>query len=114
METLYIKVGKKYNKVGTTMTHDYMHDGLWLVQSHPGSKEYNNLAVRLCDLPSGAEVQKYMKAYLNKNAIINAINKLHKSGTYETCSLTDYAEAIVNEVYAESMNQPQPISKKQI
>jgi len=58
MDTLYIKSGKKYKKFGTTFDSDsrYMTDGLWLIQSHEHSKEYNNLSLRLCDLPEKAEV----------------------------------------------------------
>jgi hypothetical protein len=104
-DTLYIKIGKKYKKIGTTMTHDVMWDGLWLIQTHEGSREFNNLAVRLCDLPQKAEVQKYMKAHLTKNAIIRAIQKLNMEKRLGLCSLSDYADEIIKEVYNDSMKE---------
>lgn len=103
METLYIKVGKKYKKFGTTFDRDFHCDGLWLFQSHPSSKEGNNLSLRLCDLPPKTDVQKYLKAFLNKEVISNAILNLRKRyGRIDYCSVSEYTEEIINEIYKQS------------
>ena len=100
MDTLYIKVGKKYKKYGTTFGDTYHSDGIWLFQSHEHSKEGNNLSLRLCELPPKADMQKYIKAFMTKESVIKALIKIQES---QKCySNNDMAEIIINEVYLES------------
>lgn len=104
METLYIKVGKKYKKIGCTANTNLMRDGLWLIQSHENSKEYNNMSLRMNDLPQPVDVQKFTKAFLSKEAIIQAVQNLEKSKNFQfyNVSLNDFADEIVKEVYKNS------------
>jgi hypothetical protein len=105
METLYVKDGRKYRKIGCTSSVEYMRDGLWLIQTHPGSKEYNNMSIRLNDLPQPSEMPKFIKAFVTKDAIINAIDNLQKTKKLQfyNVSMQDIAEEIVTEVYKNSM-----------
>ena len=100
MESVYVKVGNRYKSIGL-FTTDVLFDGLWLVQSHDHGKSSRNFIAKLSDLPNPVDVQDYMKAYLNKDTIIKAIQKLEKEKglTFYNVSLNDFAEEIVDEVY---------------
>lgn len=104
METLYIKVGKKYKKIGCTANTDMMYDGLWLIQSYKNSKEYNNMSLRMNDLPQPVEVQNFIKAFMTKEAVIQAMKNLEESKDLKffNVSLNDFADEIVKEVYKNS------------
>lgn len=108
METIYIKDGKRYRKIGTTLNTDYMNDGLWLIQSHKNSKEYNNISCRLNKLPTKVDVDKFVKAFLSKDLIIKAVQKLEEDKgctMVYNISMSDFAEEIVNQIYIESDKQ---------
>jgi len=107
-ETIYMKTENgKYVPVGNTLQDSLMRNGLWLVDSKPGVKSYSNLAVRLCNLPAPGDVQKYAKAFLSVDAIVRAIKKLQekKGFGFYNCSLADFAEGIVDEMYLNSTEQ---------
>lgn len=101
METLYIKEGKRYIKVGTRLDTDYMPDGLWLFKSGDGSRGFSNLSCRLSKLPPHTEVQDYLKAFLNKEVIVEAIRSLNKKGVVllGQISLDDFAQALIDQIY---------------
>lgn len=107
METLYIKSGKRYKKIGTTMTTDYQPDGLWLFQSHKYSRSQSNIGCRIQELPQPVEVQEYIKFFLSKEVVIKAIQRLNTKGKIylSGISLDDAAQAIVDETYLESQKE---------
>lgn len=101
METLYIKNNKKYIRIGTTSSVNYQPDGLWLFQTHESSHECNNIGYRISKLPQPVEVQDYLKAFLNKEIILNVIeelNKMEKIYLNNIC-LSDLADMIIEKMY---------------
>ena len=106
-DTVYIKVGKKYKKIGHTFDINYQPDGIWLYQSYENSKEANNLSIRLQDLPPCGDIQKFAKAFLTKESIIKAINTLEnkKDLKFYNVSRQDIAEEIIKEVYLNSIEK---------
>lgn len=106
METIYIKQGKRYINIGLLSQHDILYDGLWLVQSETGIKSHSNLCIRLSDLPQPTDVQEYLKAFLNKEAIIKAFEKINKKGKIYLCdiSLNDAVDMLIGEIFEESRN----------
>lgn len=98
METLYIKSGKKYKRIGTTADVSYNYDGLWLLTSHSYSKEFNNILIRLADLPSPIDMQKFIKAFVLKDTVCNALKELeeknisnHEKAEYITKAIYNYS-----------------------
>lgn len=104
---MYIKKGKRYIKVGTRLDTDYMPDGLWLFKSGDRSRGFSNLSCRLRELPPHTEVQDYLKAFLNKEVIVEAIRSLNKKGVVllGQISLDDFAQALVDQIYLSSKKE---------
>lgn len=43
MEEIFIKKGRKYISIGLTYENEWLRNGLWLVDSNPGSKSITSL-----------------------------------------------------------------------
>ncbi len=43
MEEVFVKKGRKYVSIGLTYNSDWLRNGLWLVNSNPGSKSITSL-----------------------------------------------------------------------
>jgi hypothetical protein len=65
----------KYRKIGG-LESARLYDGLWLIQSQKGSTGGSNLFCYMGDLPRPTDVNKFVKAYVNKDNIARIIMEL--------------------------------------
>lgn len=93
-ETFYIKKGRKYIPVGQTGPE--LWNGIWLVESKPGSTSYKNLCCRLSDLPDRFDLQILAKVTLLEDIIINVMNEAWKDG--RGASLAEVASKIATKL----------------
>lgn len=70
METLYRKVGKRYEPVGYNGVPDLV-DGIWLIQHHKYSKGYRNLIGKLSEVPQ-------LKDIVTRGALLSMSDDLAK------------------------------------
>ena len=109
METLYKKVGNKYEPVGYTNVPD-LYDGVWLVQRREHSKSTSGLIWRLGDIPM-ADVNLFVSLFKYEDDISSFLVKmsdetsdefkqsgLKKAPKYYDVSAVEYASIIIKKL----------------
>lgn len=74
MEKLYRKIGRKYVSVGYEIPD--ISDGIWMVQSNPGSKRVTSLMWKVGDIKRPVDVTTHAAIQSMENGLLDYLRKL--------------------------------------
>lgn len=105
----FIKDGARYRSIGFDIPN-YLNEGLWLIQRKPGFVSTEAMIHRLAQLPEKIEVENYLKLFLNKDQLVEALIELQVVKNGESYEKT--AELILNQIINNNLKQFQCPTKK--
>ena len=105
----FIKDGARYRSIGFSVP-EYLEEGLWIVQRTKGLTKTESFTHKLSNLPQKIEVENYLKLFLNRDNLTQALSDLGISefdGNYQST-----AEKILNQIINNNLKQFQCATKK--